>query len=212
MNTQDLCLVVLLSLLWHVSGEFRLPEYCKRFAEGDLHNSGNGDAGFEITIRRLPERARVENWFEPDREYLVTLENRLPRVTFDDFLFWLEPTEPPMMGHPHSVNTTTDCNRSPDRCVGSWVHPKFNPFSKRILGKMTHNRPGCWGLVAECFPRRGSQCILRKTGKHTMRWRSPSSSRHNCVTLGAMAMVRTQTSVLKEVGGLTKTLCPIESS
>lgn len=100
--------IALLTLLWHVSGEFQLPEHCYRLSRGSgvIHSFGKKDDGFSITIRRSPDGAQVGNWFEPEREYLVTLENKLPLVTFDDFLFWLKPTEPLMMGQPDSMNVS----------------------------------------------------------------------------------------------------------
>ncbi|KAH9278519.1 Spondin-1 [Echinococcus granulosus] len=214
---------VLLGALWQVFGEFVLPEHCYRFARGPsraLRNSANNDDGFEISVRRSYDGARVGAWFEPEKEYLVTLKNELPLVTFDDFLFWLTPTEPPMMDPSDGKYTTRDCTMSPGKCVGSWVHtlnrmgsrlPWQNRRRNRHAGQvLTRNRPGCRGLVVEGLHSFSGRYppLIRQMGRIVLLWRSPNASRHNCVTLHAM--VRTRTSVLKEVGGLMKTLCPTE--
>ncbi|VDL60200.1 unnamed protein product [Hymenolepis diminuta] len=215
--------LLLCSLLWLISsGENLFPESCLRFSRSSVSsvvkNSGNSDDGFGIMIQRSPDGAQVGNWFEPEREYFVTLKNELPMVTFDDFLFWLTPAEPPMMGQSDETNTTSDCSRLPGKCVGSWVHTPLRRDGRTLLHNrrrtrfaghvMTRNRPGCRGLVVERSSVGSYQSVSRKVGKISLLWRSPDSSRHNCVVLHAI--VRTQTSILKEVGGLMKTLCPTE--
>lgn len=102
--------VALLVTLCQVFGKFVLPEHCLRFARGPssvLRSSANNDDGFEINVRRSCDGAKVGNWFEPEKEYLITLKNELPLVTFDDFLFWLTPTEPPMMGQSDGKNVSS---------------------------------------------------------------------------------------------------------
>ena len=109
MTWLKLVFAVLLWTLWQVSGEFILPDHCFRFSRSPstvLHSSGNKDDGFVINIRRSIDGARVGSYFEPDREYFVTLKNELPLVTFDDFLFWLTPSEPPMMNQAGGQNVS----------------------------------------------------------------------------------------------------------
>lgn len=94
--------------------------------------------------------------------------------------------------------------------MGSWVHTLYRwgsrlPWQSRYRSRysgqvLTRNRPGCYSLVVEGIHSfsSGYSRLARQMGQIVLLWRSPNASRHNCVTLHAM--VRTQTSVLKEVG------------
>ena len=93
--------------------------------------------------------------------------------------------------------------------MGSWIHTanridSRSPWHHRNRSRrpgqvLTRNRPGCHGLVVERF-RGGYARLGGQVGQVSLLWRSPNSSRHNCVTVHAI--VRTQTSILKEVGEL----------
>ncbi len=92
----------------------------------------------------------------------------------------------------------------PAKCVGAWVHTTSSriggaiqsPWQRhRYAGRiMTRNRPRCDGLVVE----KRRQRAMTRLSQVVVRWRAPRADRHNCVTLHAM--VRTRTSIWKEVG------------
>lgn len=90
-----------LALLLVGCWSFSLPDRCSRFPGVNrrfLQQSGlgaSGDERFQLRVRRASDGVMVEGWFEPNQEYLVTLTNSLPMINFNDFLFWLTPSEPP---------------------------------------------------------------------------------------------------------------------
>uniref|UniRef100_A0A5K3F8X7 F-spondin n=1 Tax=Mesocestoides corti TaxID=53468 RepID=A0A5K3F8X7_MESCO len=231
MAVQSVVFTLLLGAVLLATCNFTLPEHCLRFpgsGSGSVYPSESHDDGFEITVRRSIDGAMVGNWFQPEKEYIVTLKNQLPLMTFDDFLLWLTPSEPMTMNSAHSQKTITDdCDVMPVRCVGSWVHTVSSrpsasqrlPSSSgqspwrlrrrsRYAGHVTtRSRPGCMGLAIEKYG--GSRSRMTRQLPHVVAiWRTPSTNTSNCVTIHAM--VKSSTSVLKEVGDLTKTLCPSE--
>uniref|UniRef100_A0A0X3PKV3 Spondin-1 n=1 Tax=Schistocephalus solidus TaxID=70667 RepID=A0A0X3PKV3_SCHSO len=185
-----------------------LPERCFQFRfRRHVLFSTEEDNGFEVRVRRANDRAMVGQWYEPGQEYTVELTNKLPFVTFQDFLLWLSSSDLNVF----EKQLDSNLSDSSTKCVGSWVHlsgwqrggryrPRLAPFG------ITKSRIGCMGLVAEPSSNIGG---YRPTSKVVIRWRAPETvpeDSSGCVVIHAM--VRTHSTAWKEVGGLMKTLCP----
>ncbi|TPP65613.1 SPONdin (Extracellular matrix glycoprotein) [Fasciola gigantica] len=180
------------------------------------------DNGFEIRVRRALDQVMVSGWYEPGREYIVTLTNRYQMVGFRDAILWLEPGKDEaqmkmgMMSSMHKSvalspeiqNLTDRCESYPER-LGQWIS-----ISGGYLSMQT--RPGCHGMTVE----RQSQ-IRSWVTQLVLRWRAPkefalpaecsgtTAKNLGCVTIHAAVRVRGgHRSVYGNAGGLMKTLCP----
>ncbi|VDP76854.1 unnamed protein product [Echinostoma caproni] len=180
------------------------------------------DNGFEIRVRRAVDGIMVSGWYEPGREYIVTLTNRLQMIGFRDAILWMEPGTDEaemkmgmMPGMQKSVtvspevrNLTNRCNSYPQR-LGQWIPMTGGYLSMQI-------RPGCRGATVE---RQGQ---IRSWVTHlVLRWRAPkeftlpdecggtTAKDLGCVTIhGAVRVRGGYNSLYGNAGGLMKTLCP----
>ncbi|THD26117.1 SPONdin extracellular matrix glycoprotein [Fasciola hepatica] len=180
------------------------------------------DNGFEIRVRRALDQVMVSGWYEPGREYIVTLTNRYQMVGFRDAILWLEPGKDEaqmkmgMMSSMHKSvalspeiqNLTDRCESYPER-LGQWISISGGYLSMQ-------SRPGCHGMTVE----RQSQ-IRSWVTQLVLRWRAPkefalpaecsgtTAKNLGCVTIHAAVRVRGgHRSVYGNAGGLMKTLCP----
>ncbi|CAH8585694.1 unnamed protein product [Dicrocoelium dendriticum] len=179
------------------------------------------DNGYEIRVRRSSDNLMVGRWYEPGREYSITLTNRYPSIGFRDAVLWLQFGKPEdsmkmdmssLSVEPVTTNTQANeanayCAYHPSR-LGTWIHRSGGGRTA------TQERPGCDGLSAE----RASE-LRTWTPSLVLSWRAPIAQSSismcsemailQCVTLAAAVRARgSLQSIFAGKGGLKKTLCP----
>ncbi|CAL8103800.1 unnamed protein product [Calicophoron daubneyi] len=182
---------------------------------------GSGDDGFELRVRRASDDAMVSGWYDPGKEYVVTLTNKMDMVGFRDAILWLTPAESKEeeFVDDYSLPTTQDRDKaqaqnSVNRAdmltnheLGSWIHRADRKFG-------TQARYGCYGLTAERYKNEHSFTTRLVVG-----WRAPLVSStlskmgdQGCVAIYAAVRVHGgHDGVYSGSGKLVKQLCPASS-
>ncbi|KAF5404317.1 SPONdin (Extracellular matrix glycoprotein) [Paragonimus heterotremus] len=186
----------------------------------DIRNGTVEDNGFELRVRRASDGVMVSGWYEPGREYVITLTNRYQWVGFRDAILWLEvgrhdshmKLDAPLMkdseaGHSWTNKQNSQCQYHPSY-LGTWIHhPSGN--------SATQSRFGCHGLTAERLNQ-----VRSWVTQLVLSWRAPSTFQTplpgcpanpqlGCITIKSAVRARGgHNSVYAATGGLRKTLCP----